>query len=83
MILGVGSLFCFISGAALIAELGHLKERAVLTLLFISSYFIGQILARHCFRNYRHPQQLGLTYPFALHLPVAATYLHTTKTKRY
>jgi MFS family permease len=45
MILGVGILFCIISGAALIAELGHPKERAVLTSLFNSSYFIGQILA--------------------------------------
>jgi hypothetical protein len=45
MILGVGILFCIISGAALIGELGHPKERAVLTSLFNSSYFIGQILA--------------------------------------
>jgi hypothetical protein len=28
MILGVGILFCIISGAALIGELGHPKERA-------------------------------------------------------
>ncbi|KAM5352810.1 hypothetical protein ACJ41O_005532 [Fusarium nematophilum] len=45
MLLGVGILFCIISGAALIGELGHPKERAVLTSLFNSSYFIGQILA--------------------------------------
>ncbi|SPN99286.1 related to hexose transporter protein [Cephalotrichum gorgonifer] len=45
MILGVGILFCIISGSALIGELGHPKERAVLTSLFNSSYFIGQILA--------------------------------------
>ena len=45
MLLGVGILFCIISGAALIAELGHPKERAILTSLFNSSYFIGQILA--------------------------------------
>lgn len=45
MLLGVGILFCIISGAALIAELGHPKERAVLTSLFNASYFIGQILA--------------------------------------
>ncbi|KAI9152267.1 High-affinity glucose transporter [Paramyrothecium foliicola] len=45
MILGAGILFCIISGAALIGELGHPKERAVLTSLFNSSYFIGQILA--------------------------------------
>ncbi|KAL2192992.1 sugar transporter-like protein [Corynascus similis CBS 632.67] len=45
MILGMGILFCIISGAALIGELGHPKERAVLTSMFNSSYFIGQILA--------------------------------------
>ena len=45
MILGMGILFCIISGAALIGELGHPKERAVLTSLFNSSYFIGQIIA--------------------------------------
>lgn len=45
MLLGVGILFCIISGAALIGELGHPKERAILTSLFNSSYFIGQILA--------------------------------------
>jgi sugar porter (SP) family MFS transporter len=45
MLLGVGILFCIISGAALIGELGHPKERAILTSLFNSSYFIGQICA--------------------------------------
>jgi len=45
MILGAGILFCIISGAALLGELGHPKERAILTSLFNSSYFIGQILA--------------------------------------
>ncbi|KAF4980438.1 hypothetical protein FZEAL_3554 [Fusarium zealandicum] len=45
LILGMGILFCIISGAALIGELAHPKERAVLTSLFNSSYFIGQILA--------------------------------------
>lgn len=45
MLLGVGILFCIISGAALIGELGHPKERAILTSLFNSSYFIGQIVA--------------------------------------
>jgi MFS family permease len=45
MILGAGVLFCIISGAALIGELGYPKERAVLTSLFNSSYYIGQILA--------------------------------------
>lgn len=45
MILGAGVLFPIISGAALIGELGHPKERPVLTSLFNSSYFIGQIAA--------------------------------------
>jgi len=45
MILGVGILFCIISGAALIGELAHPKERAIMTSLFNASYFIGQILA--------------------------------------
>lgn len=45
MILGAGILFCIISGAALIGELAHPKERAIMTSLFNSSYFIGQILA--------------------------------------
>lgn len=45
MLLGAGILFCIISGAALIGELGYPKERAVLTSLFNSSYFVGQILA--------------------------------------
>jgi MFS family permease len=45
MILGAGILFCIISGAALIGELAHPKERAVMTSLFNSSYFIGGILA--------------------------------------
>lgn len=45
MILGVGILFCIISGSALIGELSHPKERPILTSMFNSSYFIGQILA--------------------------------------
>lgn len=45
MLLGVGILFCIIAGAALIGELGHPKERAFLTSLFNSSYFIGAIIA--------------------------------------
>lgn len=45
LILGIGILFAIISGAALIGELGHPKERAILTSLFNSSYFIGQITA--------------------------------------
>lgn len=45
MILGVGIVFCIISGSAMIGELGHPKERAILTSLFNSSYFIGAIVA--------------------------------------
>jgi len=45
LILGMGILFAIISGAAMIGELGHPKERAILTSLFNSSYFIGQITA--------------------------------------
>jgi MFS family permease len=45
LLLGAGILFCIISGSALIGELGYPKERAILTSLFNSSYFIGQILA--------------------------------------
>jgi len=45
MLLGVGILFCIIPGAALIGELGHPKERAFLTSLFNSSYFVGAIIA--------------------------------------
>lgn len=45
MLLGVGILFAIISGSAMLGELGHPKERPVLTSLFNSSYFIGQITA--------------------------------------
>jgi sugar porter (SP) family MFS transporter len=45
LILGIGILFAIISGAAMIGELGHPKERAILTSLFNSSYFFGQITA--------------------------------------
>ncbi|KAF2280053.1 hexose transporter-like protein [Westerdykella ornata] len=45
MLLGVGILFCIISGSALIGELGYPKERPILTSLFNSSYFIGSIIA--------------------------------------
>lgn len=45
MLLGVGILFCIIAGSSLIGELGHPKERHILTSLFNSSYGIGQILA--------------------------------------
>lgn len=45
MLLGVGILFCIISGAAMIGELGYPKERPVLTSLFNSSWFIGAIIA--------------------------------------
>lgn len=45
MILGFGIVLCIIAGSALIGELGHPKERSVLTSLFNSSYFIGSIVA--------------------------------------
>ena len=45
MLLGVGIVFCIISGAALIGELGYPKERPYLTSLFNASYFIGSIMA--------------------------------------
>lgn len=45
MLLGVGILFAIISGSALIGELGYPKERAVLTTLFNTAYYIGAILA--------------------------------------
>jgi MFS family permease len=45
MLLGVGILFCIIAGASMIGELAHPKERAILTSLFNSSYFIGAIVA--------------------------------------
>jgi MFS family permease len=43
--LGFGIPFCIVAGSAMIGELGYPKERAVLTSLFNSSYFIGQIVA--------------------------------------
>jgi MFS family permease len=45
MLLGVGIVFCIISGSSLIGELGYPKERPYLTSLFNASYFIGSILA--------------------------------------
>ncbi|PLN86954.1 general substrate transporter [Aspergillus taichungensis] len=45
ILLGFGIPFCIVSGSALIGELGHPKERPILTSLFNSSYFIGQIIA--------------------------------------
>ena len=45
MILGFGIIFAIVSGSSLIGELAHPKERAVMTSLFNSSYFIGQITA--------------------------------------
>jgi MFS family permease len=45
MLLGVGIVFCIISGSALIGELGYPKERPYLTSLFNASYFIGAIIA--------------------------------------
>lgn len=45
MILGVGIVFCIISGSALIGELSYPKERPFMTSLFNASYFIGAIIA--------------------------------------
>jgi MFS family permease len=45
MLLGVGIVFCIISGSALIGELAYPKERPTLTSLFNASYFIGAIIA--------------------------------------
>jgi MFS family permease len=45
MLLGFGIVFCIIAGSALTGELGYPKERPILTSLFNSSYFIGQITA--------------------------------------
>lgn len=45
MLLGVGIVFCIISGSALIGELSYPKERPFMTSLFNASYFIGSITA--------------------------------------
>ncbi|KXG46868.1 Major facilitator superfamily domain, general substrate transporter [Penicillium griseofulvum] len=45
MILGFGIPFCIVAGSSLLGELGYPKERPILTSLFNSSYFIGQIIA--------------------------------------
>lgn len=45
MILGFGIPFCIVAGSSLVGELGYPKERPILTSLFNSSYFIGQIVA--------------------------------------
>jgi MFS family permease len=45
MILGFGIVFCIVSGSAMIGELAYPKERAIMTSLFNSSYFIGAIVA--------------------------------------
>ncbi len=45
MFLGFGIVFCIVAGSAMIGELGYPKERAILTSLFNSSYFIGAIVA--------------------------------------
>ncbi|KAL5338564.1 putative MFS sugar transporter [Aspergillus crustosus] len=43
--LGFGIPFCIVAGSSMLGELGYPKERAILTSLFNSSYFIGQIIA--------------------------------------
>ena len=45
IILGFGIPFCIVAGSSLLGELGYPKERPILTSLFNSSYFIGQIVA--------------------------------------
>ncbi|KAE8147157.1 general substrate transporter [Aspergillus avenaceus] len=45
LLLGFGIPFCIVAGSSLIGELGYPKERPILTSLFNSSYFIGQITA--------------------------------------
>ncbi|CAI7643805.1 MFS sugar transporter [Penicillium manginii] len=45
MLLGFGIPFCIVAGSSLLGELGYPKERPILTSLFNSSYFIGQIIA--------------------------------------
>jgi len=45
IMLGFGIPTCIIAGSALIGELGYPKERATMTSLFNTSYFIGQIAA--------------------------------------
>lgn len=45
MLLGVGIVFCIISGSCLIGELSYPKERPFMTSLFNASYFIGSIIA--------------------------------------
>lgn len=45
IILGFGIPTCIVSGSSLIGELSYPKERAILTSLFNTSYFIGQIVA--------------------------------------
>ncbi|KAF7715297.1 MFS-type Sugar/inositol transporter [Penicillium ucsense] len=45
MILGFGIPFCIVAGSSLLGELGHPRERPILTSLFNSSYYIGQIIA--------------------------------------
>jgi len=44
-LLGFGIPMCIVAGSSLLGELGYPKERATLTSLFNSSYFIGSILA--------------------------------------
>lgn len=45
MLLGIGILFCIISGAAMIGELAYPNERPIMTSLFNSSWFIGAVIS--------------------------------------
>ena len=45
LFLGFGIPFCIIAASSLLGELGHPKERAVLTSMFNASWFVGSIVA--------------------------------------
>lgn len=45
LILGHGIVYCIVAGSALIGELGHPKERAILGAMFNAFYHIGAIIA--------------------------------------
>jgi MFS family permease len=45
LLLGFGIAFCIINGSSMLGELGYPKERATLTALFNSSYYVGSITA--------------------------------------
>lgn len=68
-ILGFGIPTCIVSGAALIGELGHPKERPMLTTLFNISYSAGMIIAaRICFRTNTIPNDRAWRIPSLLQI---------------